>query len=176
MSEERPVGLRSDWSPGARPASDERRSHRISARSLRLTLLAAGVLGMGLVGSSLFQSPASTPQLEVPAENSPPHPAAHPQPSAAPNTRTYALSTSEISGLPADATPGTRLEVWVAWDRPITRTPKIQRLLDEVILERLVPPVTPDGPTSAILQVKNSQVADLLYGDRWGSLSVVVLH
>lgn len=175
MPEETPVGLRSGWSPGARPEADERRSHRISARSLRLILLAMSVLIAGFVGTNLFRVPAGAPQSQKPVETPLAQSAALPQTSPVSNTRAYALPTSEIPGLPVDASPGTRLEVWVAWDPPVTRGPRVQRLLDEVTLQRLVPPATPEGPTGAILEVKRSQVADLLFGDRWGSLSVVVL-
>lgn len=174
MREESPVGLRSDWSPGARPETDERRSHRMIARSLRLALLTVVVLVTGFVATGLFRTPAQSPEPEAPAESLP-QSGAPPQPSPAPNTRSYALPTSELGGLPADAVPGTRLEVWVAFDRPVTRRPRVQRLLDEVTLQRIVPAITPEGPASVILEVKHSEVPDLLYGDRWGSLSVLVL-
>ncbi|MQB00416.1 MAG: hypothetical protein GEU78_09020 [Actinobacteria bacterium] len=92
-----------------------------------------------------------------------------------PNIRTYAVSTFDLQGLPPDATGGTLLEVWVAWEPPIVDSPRYQKLLPEVRLEKVVPGLTPDAPATALLQVKVKELADLLYADRWGQLSVAAL-
>ncbi len=91
------------------------------------------------------------------------------------DTRLYAVSVAELPGLPPDAPAGTRLEIWVAWDPPLTERPRIQKLLPEVTLDEIIPPVTPDGPAAAMLRVRTSRLGDLLYGDRYGSLSATVL-
>ncbi len=67
------------------------------------------------------------------------------------------------------------MDLWVAWDPPITKSPRIQRLVSDVMLEKIVPPVTPDGPAAAILAIEVSEIGDLLYADRYGSLSVTLL-
>jgi hypothetical protein len=90
-------------------------------------------------------------------------------------TRLYAVAVSDLQGLPPNVPPGTRLELWVAWSPPVTKRPRIQRLLREVTLTEIIPAITPDGPDAAMLRLKNSQVADLLYGDQYGSLSVTLL-
>jgi hypothetical protein len=92
-----------------------------------------------------------------------------------PNIRTYAVSTFDLRGLPPDARSGTLLEVWVAWEPPIVDSPRYQKLLPEVMLEKVVPGLTPDAPATALLQVKVKELADLLYADRWGQLSVAAL-
>jgi hypothetical protein len=43
------------------------------------------------------------------------------------------------------------------------------------VLEKVVPGLTPDAPATALLQVKVKELADLLYADRWGELSVAAL-
>lgn len=91
------------------------------------------------------------------------------------NLRTYAVSTFDLQGLPPDARPGTLLEVWVAWEPPIVESPRYQRLLREVVLEKVVPGLTPEAPATALLQVKVKELSDLLYADRWGQLSVAAL-
>ena len=89
-------------------------------------------------------------------------------------TRGYAVALPELSGLPADALPGTRLELWVAWEPPVTKQPRIQRLATSVTLDRIVPPVTPDGSPAALLRIPRREIPSVLYGDRYGAMSVVV--
>lgn len=90
------------------------------------------------------------------------------------NLVSYAVAVSELHGLPPHVAPGTRLEIWVAWEPPVTRQPDIRPLLDDVLLEEISPPLLPDGPHVASLLVRRGQISDLFYGDRYGSLSVVV--
>lgn len=89
--------------------------------------------------------------------------------------RAYALAVPELKGLPANASPGTRLELWVAWDPPITKEPRVQRLIKEAILDEIIPPVVPEAPATAIVSVPTKSVPDLLYGDRYGALSATIL-
>ena len=90
-------------------------------------------------------------------------------------TYTYALSLLDLAGLSPDAAAGTELEIWVAWEPPVTKQPKIQRLVDGVRLDRIVPPVTPDGSPVAILRMDRRSIGKLIWGDRYGSLSAVVV-
>lgn len=83
---------------------------------------------------------------------------------------------SELSGLPPDAAPGTPLQLWVAWDPPITRGRKIQLLIPRATLERIVPGITPEAPATALLAVPPGTFSDLLFGDRYGALSVALLR
>jgi hypothetical protein len=90
-------------------------------------------------------------------------------------TRGYALPVAELSGLPANAPPGTELELWVTWDPPVTERPRLQRLIRRVVLEKVAPAVTPDGPDAAILLVPVEKLPDLVYADRYGAISVGLL-
>jgi hypothetical protein len=89
--------------------------------------------------------------------------------------RGYALPVAELSGLPGDARPGTELELWVTWDPPVTKRPRLQRLIRRVVLEKVAPAVTPDGPDAAILLVPVEKLPDLVYADRYGAISVGLL-
>ena len=85
---------------------------------------------------------------------------------------TYAVDISTLSGFPPDAEPGDLFDIWVAWDRRIVKGPNIQLLLEGVELERIAPPVTAQGPYVALFIVTRGQARDLLYGERYGALSV----
>ena len=87
--------------------------------------------------------------------------------------RAYALGLHEIAGLSPDAVAGTRLELWVTWEPPITERVQVQLLLKDVVVERMIPPSLPEGPTTVLLSVPVRGVSDLLYGDRFGELSAV---
>ncbi|MCA1708722.1 MAG: hypothetical protein LC808_37750 [Actinobacteria bacterium] len=86
----------------------------------------------------------------------------------------YALLESDVTGLPPDAPPGTRLQLWVAWDPPVTNHPKLQLLIRDVILDRIIRGFTPEAPTTILLSIRSKDVADMLWADRYGALSVVV--
>ena len=108
-------------------------------------------------------------------------PAAAPSPTATsprsvtPERRIYAVSLPRLQGLAATAAPGTRLELWVAWEPPITKAPRFQKLREDVVLEEIVPPPIPEAPPTALLSVDEAGVADLLYADRFGALTVTVV-
>lgn len=89
-------------------------------------------------------------------------------------TRVYAVALPDLPGLPEDAKPGTSLELWVAWEPPVTKHPRIQRLATGVTLDRIVPPVVADGAPAALLRIPIKEMASVLYGDRYGALSAVI--
>lgn len=142
---------------------------------LLLAWAAAGLLGLSAL---LLAWPAGTP---APAPT--PAPAAGPQtpppglpPGLAPGParRSYAVGLHELRGLPPDAQPGLRLELWVAWEPPVVARARVDLLLRDVVLEEIVPPATPEGPAAAVLSVRARDLVDLLYADRWGNLAVAV--
>jgi hypothetical protein len=89
--------------------------------------------------------------------------------------RTYAIALPELRGLPPNAAPGTQLDVWVTLDPPLTKGPRIQKLLKGVLLQEIAPPAVEGAPPVALLSVTTKHVVDLLWGDRYGDLSVVLL-
>ena len=87
--------------------------------------------------------------------------------------RTYALGLHELAGLSPDTPAGTQLELWVTWEPPVSESVHVQRLLKDVLVERMIPPSLPEGPTTVLLSVPAREVSDLLDGDRFGDLSAV---
>lgn len=173
----------------------------INRRVQRLGFAFGGVLLVTILWVRLFpnapqqpvRDPLSAPAA-APVETAPATSSSHMQPSPLttpgdeepiaqgravtvndPNLRTYAVSTFDLRGLPPDAAPGTVLELWVAWEPPIVESPRYQKLLREVVLEKVVAGLTPEAPATAILQVKVKELSDLLYADRYGELSVAAL-
>lgn len=159
-----------------------------------LLATAAASAGIVLIGLSLFfgsPSPDERSAVTAPAAQAEGFPqpwasvspvaATEPQatssPSQAPprDLRTYAIQLTELAGLPADASPGTRMELWVAWDPALTKGPRIERLLRSVTLQKIAPPAIEGNPPVALLAVIPRDVEKLLWGDRYGSLSAVLL-
>lgn len=93
---------------------------------------------------------------------------------ADPSRRSYAIGLQDLAGLPPDAAPGARLELWVTWEPPITRRPRLQRLIGDVLLERIIPGSVPEAPVTVLLSVPTDRVGDLIYADGFGRLSVVL--
>lgn len=88
--------------------------------------------------------------------------------------RSYAIGLHDLAGLPPDAAPGARLELWVTWEPPVTREPRLQKLISDVLLERTIPGTVPEAPVTVLLSVPQDRVSDLIYADGYGKLSVVV--
>lgn len=89
--------------------------------------------------------------------------------------RSYAVALHELQGLSPDTVPGAKLELWVSWEPPITKGPRLQKLLTDVLLEKVVPGVTPEAPATAILSIRHADTGDMMWADRYGSLSAVVI-
>lgn len=86
--------------------------------------------------------------------------------------RSYAIGLHDLAGLPPDAAPGARLELWVTWEPPVTREPRLQKLIGDVVLERTIPGTVPEAPVTVLLSVPADRVGDLIYADGYGRLSV----
>lgn len=56
----------------------------------------------------------------------------------------------------------------------MTRTAKLQLLLKDVVLERVIPGWTPEAPATILLSLRAKDVGDMLWADRYGALSVTV--
>jgi hypothetical protein len=87
----------------------------------------------------------------------------------------YSIELDEIAGLSSAADPGSIAELWVTWDRPLTRVPKLQPVVRDAMLAQISPPITADGPTVATFLVSRKNVERLLWADRYGSLSATVV-
>jgi hypothetical protein len=89
--------------------------------------------------------------------------------------RSYAVALPELQGLSPDAKPGSAVELWVTWDTPGGRKPRLEPLIERAVLERIVPPLTPGAPDTALLKVPSTDIPDLLFADRYGLLSATVV-
>ena len=158
----------------------------MTPKQKRLAYVAGSFGFLIFVGVNLIAS-SPTPTVVTPTTGTTPafEEAPMPTPLATPTSEVgvsssdrgvdYAIAVPELSGLPPDAEPGAMLDLWVTWNPPITKAPQVQPLLRSVRLARIVPPVTPEGPAVALLTIRPSQISDLIYGDRFGSLSVTIL-
>ena len=87
----------------------------------------------------------------------------------------YAIGLHDLAGLSRTVTPGTVVDLWVAWDPPIMKDPQYQRLIRSVIVKEIEPPFVPEGPFTVVLSVPKDKISDLLYADRYGAISVAML-
>jgi hypothetical protein len=93
-----------------------------------------------------------------------------------PDLRSYAVALPELQGLSPDTKPGAAIELWVTWDTHAgAKKPRLEPLIDRAVLERIVPPLTPGAPDTALLEVPARDIPELLYADRYGLLSATVL-
>lgn len=168
------AGVRFDdpWAAAEQARSGRRRLLDFVSRPTRNLLIAAlaPVVVLALVWSGTGSS--SKDVVTVAGVASPaPAPVAAP---SDPGRRTYAVAVPSLRGLPEGAAPGTRLDLWVAWEDRVKTKTRLQHLLDDVRLERIVPPATPDSAPAALLSVPEDSVPDLLYGDLFGSFAVTI--
>ena len=147
----------------------------------RLAVVAAAAilviyLGWDMVGDIGVAPVSSRPHSPVAASI---HPTASPPgevtPPPAGNVVSYAVPAREVAGLPPDVQAGTTVDLWVAWDPPLTKKPRLQSLLQGVVLEKIAPPVTPDGSAAALFLVPRPDVDRLIWADRYGSLSATIV-
>lgn len=170
----------------------------MNPRTRNLAITGGAVVLVGFVAvNTLMAPPAAAPAPAVaepalpavasPAATSGPGAGASPAgPVEAPDTaaegaapavndrRSYAIGLQDLPGLPPDAVPGARLELWVTWEPPVTREPRLQKLVGDVVLERTIPGPVPEAPVTVLLSVPADRVGDLIYADGYGRLSVVV--
>jgi hypothetical protein len=162
----------------------------MSKKTKNLAYAAAGFLALLYVGWAFFGGGGTEPTsyASIDAYGSPIDPYAYPSPTATavmPSPvpasqfeslarRSYALSEADVSGLPLDTPPGTRLELWVAWEPPVTRTAKLQLLIRDVVLEKVISGFPEGAPATILLSLRARDVDDMLWADRYGALSLTI--
>jgi hypothetical protein len=146
-----------------------------------------GIIGVNvLVGPAAAPGPAVAPAPSVVASGPAQTPAVVPSPGLSPGgsavssdpvsaaRRSYAIGMNELRGLPPDAEAGTAFELWVTWEPPVTQEVRLDRLIGDVVLERVIPGSVPEAPVTALLSVPAERTGDLIYADTFGSLNVVL--
>ena len=84
----------------------------------------------------------------------------------------YSIYLYKLPGLAPDAAPGSVVDIWVTWKPPVTRAPKVDLLLEDVVLQRIETGFV-EGPVADLI-VAEEQVPDLIYGERFGSFNATV--
>ena len=171
----------------------------VSSKSKNLALAGGAVALAGIIAVNLLLAPATTPAspsvMASPASAGESQEVALPSPSVSTSgalsspgsspgvgvvgevtRREYAIGLQELRGLPPDARPGTSFELWVTWEPPVTEDPRLQRLIADVVLERVIPGPVPEAPVTALLSVPAERAGDLIYADTYGRLNVVLPH
>lgn len=169
----------------------------MNGRTKNLAVAGGAVALLGIIGVNVLVAPSSpAPPLPLPAaspstetaDTEPvagslvdPSPAASGaetspsiSPASVPQRHSYAIGLHELQGLPPDAAAGTTFELWVTWEPPLTEEPRLERLIGDVLLERVIPGTVPEAPVTALLSVPSERTGDLIYADTFGRLSVVL--
>ena len=152
----------------------------LTRRHKRVVIAATAAVTLAYLGWDLLavtstpasHEPPAAPVAVVDATPTPDAPAAVTDMS---NRVSYSFDVDEIDGLSPTALPGTVVELWVTWDPPVVEQPKLQRVVKNAVVERISAPVTPDGPTVATFLIARSSLEDLLWADRYGTLSASTL-
>jgi hypothetical protein len=157
---------------GARPKveRDGGPADLLKSRVGRLVSLGLIVVAMGLGASNLLldgQTSTARPSTRSDAvRTKPPAPAST-------DLASYALLLPELEGLSPGIAPGTEIEIWATWEPPITKRLKVQRLIPSATVAKVIPSIEP-GPPTVVLELERRWIPDILFGDRFGSLSVVL--
>lgn len=175
-------GVADDGEGSAALPSRRRPDRLLSRRAFNLVLVSGVAAVIGLVAARIVfsgQTPASQTINPVTVTDVQPSPLATPgllavDPSTSEVERhfEYAIGLHDLRGLPVDTSPGTPLELWVAWDDAYAKGPQVQRLAKGLTVVRFVEPVTPEGPMVVVLSVPERAMRAVMYGDLYGSFSV----
>ena len=65
------------------------------------------------------------------------------------------------------------IEIWATWEPPVTKKLKVQQLIPLAFVEKIIPSIEP-GPPTVMLSLERRAIPDLIYGERFGALSVVL--
>jgi hypothetical protein len=145
-------------------------------RARRFPLLLGAVALLSFVGWDLLSdvTAAPAPRTGSGSTSSSPTPTQSAHTPAAVDTSgriAYSIDLDDIAGLSPATTPGTAVELWATWSRPITESPRLQRVVRDAILDRVILPITPDGPTVATFLITERDIDELLWADRYGEIS-----
>ncbi|HZK52337.1 MAG TPA: hypothetical protein VFD47_12330 [Actinomycetota bacterium] len=94
-------------------------------------------------------------------------------PPAATDLASYAFLLPELEGLPPNTRPGTEIEIWATWQPPVTKKLKVHQLVPRATVAKIIPSIEP-GPPTVMLELERRFIPDLMYGDRFGALSIVL--
>lgn len=152
-------------------------------RARRFPLLLGAFAAVSLLGWDLLsgvtteQTSGDTAPATRDTLTSPPTATPTPEASVPPDVSgrvAYSIDLSEVAGLSPTVAPGSSVELWATWEKPVTRSPRLQRVVEDAILEKVSVPLTPDGPTVATFLITPREMDELLWADRYGAISATV--
>ena len=157
---------------GARPKveRDGGPADLLKSRPGRLAVVGLAVIVLGLGAATILVDDAEPPagrereKDETSSNTSAP---------ASTDLASYAFLLPELEGLPPTTAPGTEIEIWATWEPPVTKKLKVQRLIPRATVTEIIPSIEP-GPPTVMLELERRAIPDLMYGDRFASLSVVL--
>jgi hypothetical protein len=158
---------------GARPKVERNGgpADLLKTRLARMIALGTAVLVAGLgVATLLFDEHAASSRPQ--RDRDPAQPIASRAP-AVTDLTSYAFLLPELEGLPRTTSPGTEIEIWATWEPPVTKRLKVQRLIPKATVSKILPSIEP-GPPTVVLELERRFIPDIMFGDRFGSLSVVL--
>ncbi|MBA3290678.1 MAG: hypothetical protein H0U17_04195 [Actinobacteria bacterium] len=161
---------------GARPKGEQDGdpAGSLKVRLRRLVLLAGSVLIGGLLATSLlFGGDDGATESSDPGSAGGSDASGGPAQPSSTELAGYAILLSELEGLPPDVAPGTEIEIWATWEPPVTKKLKVQQLIPLASVEKIIPSIEP-GPPTVMLSLERRAIPDLIYGERFGALSVVL--
>jgi len=158
---------------GARPKVERRGgpADLYKSRVWRLGLVGIAVLVIGFgLSALLLDKGEPAPQVEEKRNTAR---SSDPQSPVATDLASYAFLLPELEGLPPTVSSGTEIEIWATWEPPVTKRLKVQRLIPSATISKVIPSIEP-GPPTVMLELERRFLPDIMFGDRFGALSVVL--
>jgi hypothetical protein len=161
---------------GARPKSERTDGPAgfFTTRVRRLALFALAVIAIGVLLSSVWLKADDSATGDPRDASRGASTSRNAQGPASDDLASYAFLLPELEGLPPDVEPGTAVEIWVTWEPPVTKKVQVQQLVPRATVDELIPSIEP-GPPTVMLSLERRHIPDLMYGDRYGALSTVIL-
>ncbi|MGH2774392.1 MAG: hypothetical protein ACRDJT_03010 [Actinomycetota bacterium] len=158
---------------GARPKVERNGgpADLLRTRFGRLVCLGGAVLLIGLGASAMFVDDEMA-ALGSKDEDAAPR-GTDPDAPVATDLASYAFLLPELEGLPPSTRPGTEIEIWATWEPPVTKKLKVHQLVPRATVAKIIPSIEP-GPPTVMLELERRFIPDLMYGDRFGALSIVL--
>jgi hypothetical protein len=105
-------------------------------------------------------------------------PNARPAPVATPARQLlpYAVAVPRVTGLSTAIPPGANIDLWVTWAPTNRMGSRVELLTRRAVVKRIVPPLTPRAPETALLLVPPRTIRKLVSTERFGSLSIAPPH
>jgi hypothetical protein len=171
-------GLSPRTDPGARPEPNSRQPTGASRKPGLIPAALKPLVGTVAAGLSAFlvvQALVPSPTAKNVAATPPRRPnseGSRPQ-GQTDHIRSYAFSLERLDGLSPHTRPGSAVELWVS--RSGSRKTDGELLTSAAVVKRVLPPLTPLGPDTAILLVPDEVIPRLMRAELLGASITAVI-